>query len=98
MIVLKHFIEDSILDIPEAVDGNFHFEAWFFDNDRPDNNFFQISMFAKVVGVVGDMKEVANGEFSEIVGGVVVIAVDGKHGEFDVDVIVLEVNFVVWVV
>jgi hypothetical protein len=55
-------------------------------------------MFAKVVGVVGDMEEVANGEFSEIVGGVVVIAVDGKHGEFDVHVIVLEVNFVVWVV
>lgn len=55
-------------------------------------------MFAKVVGVVGDMEEIANGKFSEIVGGVVVIAVDGKHGELDVHMVVLEVNFVVWVV
>ncbi len=63
-----------------------------------DDNFFQIGMFAKVVGIVGDMEEIANGEFSEIIGGVVVIAVDGKDGELDVHVIVLEVNFEVWVV
>ncbi len=97
-IVLKHVIEDSILDIPKAIDGNFHFEAWFFDNDRMDDNFFQIGMFSKVIGVVGDMEEIAYGEFSKIVGRVVMIAMDGKDGELDVHVIVLEVNFEVWVV
>jgi hypothetical protein len=51
-------------------------------------------VFAKIVGIVADMQQITDGQFTKIIGRVIVVSVNRENGELNLHVMILEVYFI----